>query len=99
MVWAQEFQSHGLAAVAMITIALFIKSNLGGILAVWPFFTRRYDFLKSNFEKTGGHKFSFNVLHVGLRYTSMQDAHLNYTYLFIALCHGSQGHERTQGIL
>ena len=39
---------------------------LGGlsILTAWQFFTRRYDFLKSNFSKTGQNLFSFKVLHV-----------------------------------
>ena len=34
------------------------------ILTAWPFFRRRYDFLKSNFAKTGLNMFSFKVLHV-----------------------------------
>ena len=39
---------------------------LGGlsIFTAWQFFTRRYDFLKSNFSKTGQNLFSFKVLYV-----------------------------------
>jgi hypothetical protein len=57
-------QSHGALIALAIAVAIFFKSNLSGILAAWPFFTRRYDFIKSNFEKTGQNMFSFNVLHV-----------------------------------
>jgi hypothetical protein len=64
----QEFQLHSaLATIGAISLALFLKSNLGGILAAWPFITRRYDFLKSNFQKTGANAFSFKVLHVRIR--------------------------------
>jgi sterol 14-demethylase len=64
--WTEQFQSHGALLVITIAVAIFFKSNLGGILATWPFFTRRHDFIKSNFEKTGRNMFSFNVLHVCL---------------------------------
>lgn len=38
--------------------------ELGGlsIFTAWPFFNKRYDFLKSNFAKTGQELFSFKVL-------------------------------------
>lgn len=40
--------------------------ELGGlsIFNAWTFFGKRYDFLISNFERTGHAMFSFNVLHV-----------------------------------
>jgi len=43
--------------------------ELGGlsIANAWTFFNKRYDFLRSNFEKTGQDLFSFKVLHVSLR--------------------------------
>jgi hypothetical protein len=63
MARTQEFQLLGALATIAIT-ALFLIINFGGILTAWPFFTRRYDFLKSNFEKSGTHMFSFKVLHV-----------------------------------
>jgi hypothetical protein len=66
MAWAQQFQLYGALLAIAIAITLFFKGNhrVSGILAAWPFFTRRYDFLKSNFEKTGQQMFSFNVLQV-----------------------------------
>ncbi|TFK66690.1 hypothetical protein BDN72DRAFT_131613 [Pluteus cervinus] len=42
--------------------------EIGGVsstLTAWPFFTKRYDFLKSNFQKTGEAIFKFKIL----RYT------------------------------
>ena len=40
--------------------------ELGGLSIVnaWSFFNRRYDFLRSNFDKTGHELFSFKVLQV-----------------------------------
>jgi hypothetical protein len=40
--------------------------QLGGfsIVNAWTFFNKRYDFLRSNFDKTGHNLFSFNVLQV-----------------------------------
>jgi len=38
------------------------RERILSIIFVWPFFTRRYDFLKSNFEKNGGNFFSFKVM-------------------------------------
>jgi hypothetical protein len=42
--------------------------QLGGfsIVNAWTFFNKRYDFLRSNFDKTGHELFSFKVLHVSL---------------------------------
>lgn len=40
------------------------------ILTAWPFFNRRFDFLMSNFAKTGETLFSFKVLQVCRRVTS-----------------------------
>ncbi|RDB26903.1 Sterol 14-demethylase [Hypsizygus marmoreus] len=39
--------------------------ELGGlsILTAWPFFTKRHDFLKSNFAKVGEKIFTFKILH------------------------------------
>jgi hypothetical protein len=39
---------------------------LGGfsVFNAWMFFNKRYDFLRSNFNKTGHDLFSFKVLHV-----------------------------------
>ncbi|TFK67928.1 cytochrome P450 [Pluteus cervinus] len=40
--------------------------DIGGvssILTAWPFFTKRYDFLKSNFQKTREVIFKFKILH------------------------------------
>ncbi|TFK70165.1 cytochrome P450 [Pluteus cervinus] len=37
--------------------------GVSSILTAWPFFTKRYDFLKSNFQKTGEAIFKFKVLH------------------------------------
>jgi hypothetical protein len=36
------------------------------ILNAWAFFNKRYDFLRSNFDKTGHDLFSFKVLQVSL---------------------------------
>jgi hypothetical protein len=81
MSWAQEFPTQGILTAIAIAFAVFLKSNLSGILATWPFFTCRYDFIKSNLEKIDGHKFTFNVLHVCIRYTfSMCDVHPSYLY-------------------
>jgi hypothetical protein len=40
--------------------------ELGGfsIINAWTFFDKRYDFLRSNFDKTGEKLFSFRVLQV-----------------------------------
>jgi hypothetical protein len=67
--WGQEVQvMHGaLAAITIsITIVLFFKSTFLKFFAVWPFFNRRYDFFKSNFQKADGHTFSFNIFQVCL---------------------------------
>jgi hypothetical protein len=47
--------------------------HLGGfsLLTAWPFFSKRYDFLKSGFKKTGEQFFQFNVLHVRRRPSSI----------------------------
>lgn len=39
--------------------------ELGGVslFTAWPFFSRRFDFLKDNFAKTGENIFTFKVLH------------------------------------
>ncbi|KAF8069204.1 cytochrome P450 [Lyophyllum atratum] len=39
--------------------------ELGGlsILTAWPFFSKRFDFLRENFKKTGQNLFSFKILH------------------------------------
>jgi sterol 14-demethylase len=34
------------------------------VVNAWMFFNKRYDFLRSNFDKTGHDLFSFKVLHV-----------------------------------
>ncbi|KAF8238323.1 cytochrome P450 [Tricholoma matsutake] len=39
-----------------------IRERIVSIVFVWPFFTRRYDFLVSNFAKTGRNFFSFKVM-------------------------------------
>jgi hypothetical protein len=41
--------------------------RIGGlsIINAWAFFNKRYDFLRTNFDKTGLHLFSFKVLQVG----------------------------------
>jgi sterol 14-demethylase len=62
--WAQQFQSHSALIALAITAALFFKVRLSGILAAWPFFTHRYDFIKSNFQKTRENGFSFKILDV-----------------------------------
>jgi sterol 14-demethylase len=41
-----------------------IRERVVSIIFAWPFFTRRYDFLKSNFEKTGKNFFSFKIMQV-----------------------------------
>ena len=51
-------------AIVIALVVLYYPSNLSTILAAWPFFTKRYDFLKENFQKTGRNLFSFKVLHV-----------------------------------
>lgn len=61
--WSHQFQSHGALIAIAIAVAIFFKSNVSRIIAVWPFFTRRYDFITSNLKKTGRNVFSFNVLH------------------------------------
>lgn len=40
--------------------------ELGGlsVMTAWPFFSKRYDFLVSNFKKTGEKLFQFRVLQV-----------------------------------
>ena len=42
--------------------------QLGGVSIVnaWTFFNKRYDFLRSNFDKTGHEPFAFKVLHVSV---------------------------------
>lgn len=60
--WPQQFKSHGILIALGITAALCVKAKLGGILAAWPFFTHRYDFIKYNFQKTRQNMFSFNIL-------------------------------------
>ena len=42
--------------------------NLGGfhIITAWPFFSKRYDFLRENFKKTGLKMFCFNTPQVSL---------------------------------
>ena len=67
--WAQQFhfESHGVLVVVVITIAFLMKSYTSQIYTVWSFFTRRRDFIKSEFEKIGRlNTFSFNILHVRL---------------------------------
>lgn len=52
--------------------------KLGGfsILTAWPFFTKRHDFLKSNFAKIGEQLFTFNVLQVnGMRLFDVKGSH------------------------
>jgi hypothetical protein len=69
MSWGQEFQvlPGALAAITItITIVLFFKSTFLKFFAVWPFFKRRHDFFKSNFQKAAGHTFSFNIFQVRL---------------------------------
>jgi sterol 14-demethylase len=46
--------------------------QLGGISIInaWTFFTKRYDFLRSNFNKTGHALFSFKVLQVSVNFFS-----------------------------
>lgn len=62
MTLAQQFSSHGaLIAIAIVVVVLF-QTGFSRILPAWQFFTHRYDFIKSNFEKTSRHSFSFNVL-------------------------------------
>jgi hypothetical protein len=41
-----------------------VRERVASIIFAWPFFTRRYDFLKSNFEKTGRNFFSFKIMQV-----------------------------------
>jgi hypothetical protein len=53
----------------------------------WKFFGRRYDFLRSNFERNPGKSFSFNVLHhkvIALagedaRHAFFSDSHLDFS--------------------
>ena len=40
----------------------------------WNFFRRRHDFIESNFEKTPGRSFSFNVLHHNVVALTGEDA-------------------------
>lgn len=85
--WARQFQSHGTLIAIAIAVAVFFRSHISGILATWPFFTRRYDFIRSNFEKTGSNVFSFKVLYVRIvqDYSTLT---LSYTFLFVAFSHG-----------
>ncbi|RDB26871.1 Lanosterol 14-alpha demethylase [Hypsizygus marmoreus] len=68
--------SNAVAATLAIAIFMILVSTvclpfsesdiyeLGGfsILTAWPFFTKRYDFLRDNFRKTGQRMFRFHVL-------------------------------------
>lgn len=70
----------GLTAVGAVAFALFTLwvfpallpakegdiHTLGGlsILTAWPFFSKRYDFLRANFQKTGQDLFKFHILQV-----------------------------------
>jgi hypothetical protein len=62
--WALQFKLHGVLMVLAIAVILFFKGKLGGIIAAWPFFTHRYDFIRFNFQKTTRNTFSFNILDV-----------------------------------
>lgn len=47
--------------------------ELGGfsILTAWPFFKKRYDFLTTNFQRTGQRMFQFYVMQVsGIQYAA-----------------------------
>ncbi|KIM79953.1 hypothetical protein PILCRDRAFT_822816 [Piloderma croceum F 1598] len=50
--------------------------QLGGfsIVNAWTFFNKRYDFLRSNFDKTGHELFAFKVLHYQVVAMSGEDA-------------------------
>jgi hypothetical protein len=48
--------------------------NLGGVwhfVTAWAFFSKRYDFLRKNFKKTGSKMFSFHLLQVSLYILSL----------------------------
>jgi hypothetical protein len=63
--WMQQSQIQVATLIVIVIIGtIVLKDNLGDIIATWLFFTRRYDFIKSNFEKSGQNAFSFNVLYV-----------------------------------
>ena len=89
--WAQYFIYHGaLTAIAIIAAVLF-QSQLGGIIAAWPFFTRRYDFIKSNFQKTTKNVFPFKIRDVRFSYVLPISQHLFWS---VAFHYGNQGRRR-----
>ena len=48
--------------------------NLGGVwhlATAWAFFSKRYDFLRENFKKTGSKMFCFHLLQVSLYILSL----------------------------
>ncbi|KAF9457599.1 cytochrome P450 [Collybia nuda] len=48
------------------------------ILTAWPFFTRRHDFLKSNFTKVGEQLFTFKVLQHSITAAKGEDARKDF---------------------
>jgi hypothetical protein len=53
------------------------------VINAWTFFNKRYDFLRSNFDKTGQDLFSFKVLQVGSCLRSLFDFVMN-NIIFLA---------------
>lgn len=47
------------------------------VLTAWPFFSKRYDFLMSNFEKTGRKMFKFSVLKVSRTFPNVSERFYN----------------------
>jgi len=98
MPWVQESPSRGALIAIVVTVALFFNSNISKIIAAWPFFTRRYDFIKSNFAKTKRNTFSFNVLSVRIPSPNRIGYDILIALCKLALRHGSQGRGRAQSI-
>lgn len=65
-IWVQQFQLHAALVILVVIAVLYFKGVFGGIPAVWTFFTHRYDFMESGFEKARQNVFSFSVLQVGV---------------------------------
>lgn len=62
---AQLFHSYSvLVAFALTVVVLQLERSFRRIVTAWPFFTRRYAFLKSKLEQSGRNVFKFDVLHV-----------------------------------
>jgi len=66
----------GVALPLLLFFSLRSTSNgkvldLGGIpvLTAWTFFSKRFDFIQSNFKRSGGTIFRFRVLQVGIIFT------------------------------